>query len=254
MLSTKLVLVNKIFKHIVFLLVIMLQSICMANTTTSTLIVQRDSLVIDTSEIKPRSFEELSTKYAGEEFIYERTVETSGWWTRFKQWVKNLFNIKTGTGSDKYVELAMWIAAIIIFLLVIYFLFKAIINKEGNWVFGKSSDKNIIPVTDVEANIHQADFKSLINNAETQGNYRLAIRYYYLWLLRTLTNAELINYDVEKTNSDYFFEITQPKLKEEFSYTSYLYNYIWYGEFDVDQNQFSKAKNAFNRFINSIKA
>ena len=225
-----------------------------ANSNATIPIVQSDSLLVDQSNIESRSFSDLSDTYSGEEFVYERTVKTSGWWSRFKQWFKSLFNINSGKSSDKYVDMAMWIAASIIFLLVIFFLFKAIINKEGHWVFGRSSDKSIIPVSDIESNIQEADFNTLINQAETRGDYRLAIRFYYLWLLRSLSNAEIIAYDAEKTNADYLYEISQPKMKEEFSYMAYLYNYIWYGEFNVDQNQFNQAKAAFSQLLNTFKA
>lgn len=214
----------------------------------------QDSLYVDDSKIESRDFDDLSNKYNSDDYIYERSVETSGWWSRLKQWFRDLFNIKSGSESDKYIDLAFWICASIIFLLVIFFLFKAIINKEGQWIFGKSSDKTIIPVTDIESNLHVADFRSLIADAEKTDNYRLAIRYYYLWLLKKLSHAEIIEYDVEKTNSDYHHEISSREVKEEFSYTSYLYNYIWYGEFDVNNTQFNKAKRAFNNFLNSIKA
>ena len=73
-------------------------------------------------------------------------------------------------------------------------------------------------------------------------------------VLKNLANAEIIDYDVEKTNSDYQNEITQTDVKEKFNYTSYLYNYIWYGEFDVDDKQFNKAKSAFINFLKDIKA
>jgi hypothetical protein len=73
-------------------------------------------------------------------------------------------------------------------------------------------------------------------------------------LLKKLSAAEIIHYDVEKTNNDYRNEIEISKVKEDFTYTSYLYNYIWYGEFDVNDEQFNKAKLAFNKFLNSIKA
>lgn len=136
--------------------------------------------------------------------------------------------------------------------MVVFFIAKAIINREGNWVFGKSSDKNIIPVTDVETNIHATDFKTLIKNAENDNNFRLAVRYYYLWLLKTLSEVELIDYDVEKTNSDYYLELENETIRNEFSYTSYLYNYIWYGEFNIDAEQFDKAKNAYNQFLRSL--
>lgn len=217
-----------------------------------------DSIPKDDSIIEKRQFEDLNEKYVDDEFIYERTIENSGWWTRFKQWLsdffKDLFNLDSEGQAAKATDIALKIAGVIIFLLVIYFIFKAVINDEGKWVFGKSSDKNIIPVTDIENNIHATDFKQLIAEAEQDNNYRLAIRYYYLWLLKALTNAEIIEYDVEKTNSDYYNEIASQPLKDEFSYTSYLYNYIWYGEFDVDEKQFSKGKAAFTHFLKSIKA
>jgi len=220
--------------------------------------IERDTLNLDTSDIKPRHFDNLKEKYNDDDFIYERTVENSGWWTRFKQWLsdkfQSLFNIKNAGQASKMTDLAIKIGGVLLFILVLYFIFRAIVNKEGAWVFGKSSDKSIIPVTDIEANIHATDFKHLIAEAEGNSNYRLAIRYYYLWLLKKLSAAEIIHYDVEKTNNDYRNEIETSQVKKEFAYTSYLYNYIWYGEFDVNDKQFNKAKNAFNKFLNSIKA
>ena len=217
-----------------------------------------DSIPSDDSSVELREFEDVKEKYQGDDFIYERNVENSGWWTRFKQWLndlfRDLFNLNSAGQASKATDIALKIGGVIIFLLVIYFIFRAVMNDEGKWVFGKSSDKSIIPVTDIENNIHLTDFKELIASAEKDNNYRLAIRYYYLWLLKGLTNAEIIAYDVEKTNSDYFNEISSKEIKDEFSYTSYLYNYIWYGEFDVNEQQFSKAKTAFTKFLNSIKA
>ncbi|MEM9681434.1 MAG: DUF4129 domain-containing protein [Bacteroidota bacterium] len=218
---------------------------------------QNDSLQVDQSDISPRHFDGLKDKYSDDDFIYERTVEKSGIWARFKQWlndlIKDLFSLNSDARAANITDLLLKIFYVVIFLLVIYFIFKAIMNKEGKWVLGKSSDKSIIPVTDVENNIHATDFRALIKTAEKGNNYRLAIRYYYLWLLKTLTNAEIIEYDAEKTNSDYYYEINKEAIKEEFSYTSYLYNYIWYGEFDINQEQFNKAKEAFTSFLNSIK-
>src|SRR5690606_33817963 len=124
---------------------------------------------------------------------------------------------------------------------------------EGKWIFRKSSVKSIIPVMDIETNLQATNVQQLIANAEKEGHLRLAIRYYYLWLLKVLTNAEIIDYDVEKTNSDYYNEISNKATKDYFAYTSYLYNYIWYGEFDVNEAQFQKAKEAYLNFIKSVK-
>jgi hypothetical protein len=216
----------------------------------------QESVNIDTEPIDKREFENLKDKYDGNEFIYERTVENSGWWSRFKQWLsdafRNLFDINSEARASSIVDIMINIFVVVLIILVVFFIVKAIINKEGTWIFGKSNDKNIIPVTDIENNIYETNFKSLIAEAEKENNHRLAIRYYYLWLLKTLSEAEVIDYDVEKTNSDYYLEIENKETKEEFSYTSYLYNYIWYGEFDIDDAQFEKAKKAFTQFLRTL--
>ena len=144
------------------------------------------------------------------------------------------------------------LAGVIVFLLVAFFIFKAVMNDEGQWVFGRSSDKNVIPVTDVEGNLDIVDFDKLTQEAEANEEFRLAIRYYYLWLLKGLSQAEIIAYDNEKTNSDYVNEIQSETIKKEFAYTSYLYNYIWYGEFNVSDQDYRKAKHAFVKFLKSI--
>ena len=235
-----------------------LQSIqAITNNNVVNIEIVNDTLNIDTTNITPRNFNNLKEKYNGNDYVYERNREKSGWWSRLKQWIndkiQNLFNIKNKGQASKITDIAIKTGGVILFILVIYFIFRAVVNKEGSWIFGKSSDKNIIPVTDLETNIHTTNFLELIADAEHKLNYRLAIRYYYLWLLKKLATAELINYDVEKTNNDYKQEIENQQLKDEFNYTSYLYNYIWYGEFDVNDEQFNKAKQAFVKFINSIK-
>ena len=225
--------------------------------TPVVVLVENDSLRTDSTVVEKRHFGNLKDIYTSEEFIYERSIESSGWWTRFKQWLsdflRDFFKLKSSSESSNYTDFMLQIGGVTIFLLVIFFIFKAVMNKEGAWVFGKSSDKSIIPVTDIEANIHATDFKKLIASAEGEQNYRLAIRYYYLWLLKALAEAEIIEYDVEKTNSDYQNEMVSNEVKKQFSYTSYLYNYIWYGEFDVNETEFTKAKDAFIQFLKTIK-
>jgi hypothetical protein len=224
--------------------------------TTPLQTTMQDAVYVDTEPMDKREFKNLKDIYNDNAFIYERTVENSGRWTRFKKWLtdffQDLFNIDSTVKAASITGIIIKIFFVVIFLLVVFIIVKAIINKEGSWIFGKSSDKTIIAVADIENNIYETDFKSLIAEAEKENNHRLAIRYYYLWLLKTLSEEEIIDYDVEKTNSDYYLEIENKDTKEEFSYTSYLYNYIWYGEFDIDDAQFEKAKKAFTQFLRTL--
>ena len=69
----------------------------------------------------------------------------------------NIFNIQNAGQASRATDIALKIAGVIIFLLVIYFIFKAIVNKEGTWVFGKSSDKKIIPEHELRKLLRQSN-------------------------------------------------------------------------------------------------
>ena len=92
-------------------------------------------------------------------------------------------------------------------------------------------------------------FEKMIAETETKGDTRQSIRLYYLWLLRTLKEKKHIEWNQQKTNADYHNEIKSEAVKEKFSYLSYLYNYIWYGEFSITDTDYVNAKKAFLTYL-----
>ena len=214
-------------------------------------------ILIDSTAIKAKSFpQNFKKKYTDEAFIYEFKTPEKNAWDRFKEWLagilKNLFSFSSNEASLNFVGILLKIIAVLIVVFVIYLIVKALMNKEGQWIFGRNSDKKGMNYNEIEKNLHLVDFEKLIKETLTSGENRLCIRYYYLWLLKKMSEKHLIVWDVEKTNSDYLYELQNQSQKEEFAYVSYLYNYIWYGEFELDEDTFEKAKNAFQKTIKSI--
>ena len=207
----------------------------------------------DTSTIKLKTFEtNFKKKYKSREFVYEEKEPEKSLWQRFLEWLGRLFGKSDGRASAAFIGGLMKIIAIVIVVVVVFFIVKALMNKEGKWIFGRNSDKKLINHIEIEKNIHTTDFESLIKKALASGEQRLCIRYYYLWLLKKMSEREIIKWDIEKTNSDYLYEIKSDTKKEEFKYLSYLYNNIWYGEFDFNAATFEKAKASFEKGIKSI--
>ena len=195
-------------------------------------------------------------KYKGNAFTYEfKTPEKNGW-DRFKEAVaaffRKLFNISDGKTSMQIATYFIRILAFAIISYVFYLLIKSLMNKEGQWILGKDSSKKVIDSYDLEKNLQSVDFEKLIQKSLLENEYRLSIRYYYLWVLKQMTSKNIIDWDPEKTNSDYLNEIKNEALKAHFGYLSYLYNYTWYGAFDLDEAGFVKAKLAFEKVIKSI--
>ena len=214
-------------------------------------------IVIDSDSIALKPFaKNFKKKYTDKEFIYEFKTPEKNAWDRFKEWLanffKNIFNFTDGKSAVNFVNILLRTLAIAIVIFVIYLIAKAIMNKEGQWIFGRNSDRKIINYDEIEKNLHLVDFEKLIQKSLESGENRLTIRYYYLWLLKKMSEKQIIEWDVEKTNSDYLYEIKDEAQKEDFAYLSYLYNNIWYGEFELDEATFAKAKNAFEKSIKKI--
>lgn len=210
---------------------------------------------IDSSTVEVKTFsKDFKKKYTDPDFVYEQKTPEKGLWQRFLEWLARLFErwfqFDSAESSFNFVSFFVKTIAVLIIVFVIYLIVKAIIDKEGQWIFGKNANKRNLYYSDIEKNIHLLDFDKLIKESIQSGEKRVAIRYYYLWLLKVMAQNHYIEWDIEKTNSDYLYELQRPAHKEEFTYLSYLYNYIWYGEFEIDETSFSKAQ---NRFKNAIK-
>ena len=212
--------------------------------------VQSDSLFHNS-----RKFGNLKEKYTDNDFNYiEKTkIDTSAWdrfWSAVGQFLRDLFDFGNGAKALSGIEIAMKIIAFLVIIFVIYLIVKVIINKEGGRIFGKSAKK--IKVSEItEEDIHSMDFSSAITKAKNEKNLRLANRYYYLWLLKSFSDKEIIEWDIEKTNADYLNEISNLELKNEFQFLSYVYEHSWYGEFDLTKTDFERTETTFQKLIAS---
>jgi len=211
-----------------------------------------------TNFIKRASIHKIHEKYTGANFVYTETKkeEALNAWQRFKLWLdeifKELFNFDTPDGSKKAVNVFLKIFGFIVIIFVLFKIISAYVNNDGNWVFGRKSDKININATNIESNIHQADFNVLIEESLLKNDYRSAIRYYYLLSLKKLSEKEIIDWDSEKTNYDYYQEIKDEKVKKQFQYISYIYDYCWYGEFNIEKQEFETSKKAFDKLFDLV--
>lgn len=138
------------------------------------------------------------------------------------------------------------VAGIIFF--VIWLFFKL---NPGARIF-KSKEKPEVFFTKEEEIIKSKNIQELIKKALERKDYRLAVRYYYLLVLKKLTNAEIIVYEFDKTNSEYVAEITSDSISSQFGKVTLLYDYIWYGSFSVTETDFTIAQRSFNTLVKQI--
>lgn len=217
---------------------------------------EKDILVDVSDALAQKSYpKNFQVKYKELDFVYTEKAAVESVFQRFINWLSrrlaSLFETTNSEQATNYALLFIKLLALLIILIAVYFIVKIILKKEGNWIFG-SSNQNKIDYDSIDENLKNIDFQKLIEQTNKTGNNRLEIRYYYLWVLKKLSEKEFVTIHPEKTNSDYYNEINNAAVKADFKYVSYLYNYIWYGEFDLTIETYEHSKDSFLKMLQSI--
>ena len=135
---------------------------------------------------------------------------------------------------------------------ILFIIIKMFLKVKLNSIVSTKSNLGTVNFYEDEHIIQNEDISALINKAISNENYRLAVRYYYLLILKSLTEKQLISWEIQKTNDDYSKEIGVPDLRTPFDKLTTLYDFVWYGNFDVELSRFSKIENDFQQFNNKL--
>lgn len=141
-----------------------------------------------------------------------------------------------------------WMLAGIFVAFVLYKLF----FTEG--FFQRSYAKSNVTTLEDESNdlSRTADYAKLVALAVSKSDYRLAVRYHYLQSLQKLALKGLIQFAADKTNYEYVRELSGKSYKNDFAALTLNYEYVWYGEFEVDEANFNTIQNKFKQFNNEV--
>jgi hypothetical protein len=191
-------------------------------------------------------------------FDYEEKQITENFLTRAYIWLTHkikafLYKILRAIFGQKnagkllriFIKSLPYLAVLVFVYLIFRFLIGTdLISLSKNKKFKQPQVINL----DDEQIIKEADLDQLINEAIGQNDYRLAVRYFYLKLLKMLMDKDLIKWHSDKTNRDYVNEIKNPLLKKVFSELTFIYDYVWYGKYQPSSNDFESIKQQFDRF------
>ena len=109
-----------------------------------------------------------------------------------------------------------------------------------------------ITLDNVEQYIHESDLDRFLREALAAGNYALAVRLYYLQVIKHFSETGAIRWSREKTNRDYLREMKDHRLGRAFREATRHYERVWYGNEALDGAGFSALEPSYKQLIASI--
>jgi hypothetical protein len=196
--------------------------------------------------------ENIQSRYKGNEFDYSTSKPRESFWEKLQRKIikiiESIFGKTSLSSSENIANVAIRLFAIVVVGFLLYFIVKYLLGKNGSFIFGKKNKKLDISEKELHENIHEINFPESIAQFENNGEYRSAIRYQFLYILKKLSDKKIIVWNPEKTNKDYVAELKDQHLKNEFSKLSYIFDYVWYGEFGIDKEGYSRFKQQYQSF------
>ena len=213
----------------------------------STVSYTQNAIQIDSTKIVVSEFEEnIKERYQNNDFNYNIN-DTGGvnliqsLLSKFFKWLSDIFGIDIDFVDYRTLEIIVYS---LLGLGSLYLFLKFMFQSPVGSVF-KTEEQEIEGFNYGEENIIEVNFENLVARALKQNNYRLATRYMYLKSLKILSKKGIIDWHYDKTNSDYFNEITNESTKNCFKRISHIYDYVWYGEFDINEEQYNRNLSDF---------
>ncbi len=211
----------------------------------------KDSVQADQSELKVEQVphQKLENFRNSNDFNYLfKRAEGFDFWSLFWRWVNKLLQkLFSDKGAAPYIRYA------IMFLVIAFIIYKI---AGGNLSGIFSSNKKVKGENGFdyfEEDIHQENIDQKLRDAIRNQNFRTAIRFYYLSLLKQLDANELIQWELGKTNQDYQQELKNQGFLDDFIRLSGIYEYSWYGHFEVNEEKFLKWQKGFNDVFSRIE-
>lgn len=204
----------------------------------------------DTSGVRPTTgFDPALLKdfKAGQDYQYDRETQAGlSLWERFIRWLASLLPQRETEDDRQTSQIWTWLIRLVAAIILVYAVTKMLgIDIPFNLDF---RGKKAISAAALTEDIHTIDFPKLIGEAIGEQDYRMAVRLHYLLALKQMTDKGLIDWRNWKTNDDYVQEIKDQDLRFSFNQMTLVFDFTWYGEFEMNAQNFVSAQNMFERF------
>jgi hypothetical protein len=184
------------------------------------------------------------------EFNYTEAEGPSNLLELLSAWInEQIMKLIQSKGFGIFQEYLSYFIAAAALLIVIIILSK---NKLGNIVYG-IKDADFTTFRETCEDINKIDFDALISSSLINKEFKIAARYYYLKSLKLLSDNKFIDWQINKTNKQYVYEILNAELKKSFQELTSIFEWIWYGDYPLEESSFYETQKNFRNFYSRLE-
>ncbi|MCR9286572.1 MAG: hypothetical protein NXI23_04190 [Bacteroidetes bacterium] len=109
-----------------------------------------------------------------------------------------------------------------------------------------------INIEDIEDNIHETELEGFIYQAIQNGDFPMAIRLYYMEIIKKLSLIKAIKWKKDKTNGEYLKELQGSKFHSSFKELTSIFERSWFGDAKINEVNFKKIEPKFQALMNRL--
>ena len=133
---------------------------------------------------------------------------------------------------------------VIILVLVLVFLF---LSKDKDTAISKEKIDDLIP-----SEIPRSELERMLDQAIASKDYRKAIRIYFIFIIKDLSEKGWIVWHKRKTNMSYLREMKKKPFYKEFSKVVSFYEVVWYGKRVVSEEDYYAIEPTLKKTLDAI--
>ncbi|UII19490.1 hypothetical protein [Fulvivirga ligni] len=141
---------------------------------------------------------------------------------------------------------------ILVLVAVLVFVLYKILGSHGGFNPKNKKLSDNISVEDLEEKLMESDLLIWLKKAVSDKNYKLALRIYYLMIIKELSLKGIIHWKKEKTNLEYMMEMRDHESYNQFEEVTNIYHLVWYGDKNVGDPYLINASHKFKAYFQSI--
>jgi hypothetical protein len=136
-------------------------------------------------------------------------------------------------------------AALVAFL-IYYFFLRYNANDKGAKIVMPEEEKNPMEIP-------KSELERRLEVALAQQNFREAVRLYFIFIIKELAEKEWIRWEKEKTNIAYLIEMRKRPQYGLFNQSVILFEWVWYGQYEITEQDFQGWEPLFKKLLNELK-